>query len=242
MATLTPTRPTDLHLEPPHRPDERAVIRRGGLAALGGAAALFGAFATYPIFDLPSPDGIESLTTYPDIATGRIIENSLYLAAVVLWAVHFLAIGRAVRNPSTGARPLAPSVGVFGLTVLAAGALIHIATSELSDLYIEPAATAAEQANIVLAWQTSQAIFDTLLVTGAAIVPLAMIAVSWSLIRTHVVDRLSGGVALALGIVGSVGGAAGVIAGPGSPGVPVAMLAMFGFHAVIGWRLSRPER
>ena len=153
---------------------DRAMIRRGGLAGLGGSAALFAAFATYPIFDLPEVDKVESLTNFPEIVTGRIFENSLYLAALVLWAVHFVALGRAVRTTANPTRSLVPVVGVFGLMIMAAGALIHVATLELSDRYIAAAGNETLQANIVLVWQGAQAIFNTLLVTGAAIVPLAM--------------------------------------------------------------------
>ncbi len=224
-------------------------IRLGGLAGFGGAAALIAAFFTYPIFDLPSVDEVESLTNYPELATGRIIENSLYLAALVLWAVHLISIGRAVaarrsaQGETTVARPLAPIVGVIGLVVMATGSLIHIATSELSDRYIAASETvsegATEQANIVLVWQGAQAIFNTLLVTGAAIAPLAMVVLAWSLIKTQVVGRIAGGVALALAVVASVGGAAGVIGGSDSPGVPAAVLSMTVFHAVVGWRMTR---
>jgi hypothetical protein len=214
------------------------ISRSGGLAGIGGAVALFAAFTTYPIFDLPSVDEIQSLTDYPELATGRILENSLYLAALVLWAVHFVAIGRSARS-ATGKPSLAPVAGVVGLSVMAAGALIHVTTAELSDRYIDAAGSAGDQADIVLAWDTVQILFNALLVTGVAIVPVAMAALGWSLMRTQVIGRLSGVVALSLGVVASIGGAAGVIAGPSSPGVAIAVLVMVIFHALVGWRMVR---
>ncbi len=253
MTTLTNARATGHRIETPTAADDSAT-RRGGLAGLGGAAALVAAFFTYPIFDLPSVDEVESLTNYSELATGRVVENSLYLAALVLWAVHFVAMGRTGRQTADGgtadsATPhgestnggplLAPVVGVFGLVVMATGALIHISTSALSDLYIGAAGSAAEQAEIVLVWQALQAVFNTLLVTGVAIVPFAMVTLAWSLIKNGAVGRLSGGIALALGAAAAVGGAAGVIGGADSPGVPVAVLSMLVYHAIIGWRLVR---
>jgi len=214
-------------------------LRRGGLAGLAGVAALFGAFLPYPIFDLPNPDAVESLTTYGDIATGRIIENSFWLAALVLWAVHFLAIGRALRDRLPGSGSPFPAVAVFGLVPMAAGALIHVATMELSDLHNEPAATAADQANVVLTWQAVQAVFNALLVTGAAIVPVAMVAIAWSLKAAGLVGRFSGGIALAMSLLGLVGGVIAVVAGANSVGVQIAVLSMLCFHAIVGWRLAR---
>ncbi|MEL6983375.1 MAG: hypothetical protein AAFO29_13200 [Actinomycetota bacterium] len=183
-------------------------------------------------------DEVESLTNYPELATGRILENSLYLAALVLWAVHFVALGRSARDNATGKPSLAPVVGVVGLSVMAAGALIHVTTAEFSNRYVD-AGSAAEQADIVLAWDTTQILFNALLVTGAAIVPVAMVALGWSLMRTQVLGRVSGVAALSLGVVASIGGAAGVVAGPDSPGVPIAVLTMVIFHALVGGRIVR---
>lgn len=225
MTTIRKAEPTD-------------ISRNGGLAGLGGAVALIAAFTTYPLFGLPSVDDVESLTNYPELATGRILENSLYLAALVLWAVHFVALGRSARDTATGKPSLAPVVGVVGLSVMAAGALIHVTTAELSNRYVD-AGSAAEQADIVLAWDTTQILFNALLVTGAAIVPVAMVALGWSLMRTQVLGRVSGVAALSLGVVASIGGAAGVIAGPDSPGVPIAVLTMVIFHALVGGRIVR---
>lgn len=216
----------------------KATQRRGGLAGIAGSVALIAAFLPYPIFGLPEPDDVKSLTDYPELATGRVIENSFYLLALVLWAVHFLAIGRVVRGPATGARLFAPAIAVFGLVPMAAGSLIHVSTSELSALYVD-STTAADQGDVILAWQSLQALFNTLLVVGVAIVPLAMLGTAWALFRTETVGRVVGGVALALGIVGSIGGIAGVVGGSGSPGVPVAVLAMLVFHGLVGWRLTR---
>lgn len=230
---------TEHPTEPVRTADGVAGVRRGGLAGLAGVAALFGAFLPYPIFGLPNPDDVESLTTFADITTGRIIENTFWLAALVLWAVHFMAIGRALRNRSDEERSFLPAVAVFGLAPMAAGALIHVATMELSDLYTDPATTAADQANIVLTWQAVQAVFNTLLVTGAAIVPVAMVAIAWSLLSAGLLGRLSGGIALAISVLGVVGGAIAIVAGANSAGVQLAVLSMLVFHAVVGWRLFR---
>ena len=218
----------------------RLLLRRGGQAGLAGSGAMFAAFAVVGILGLPDTSTIESLTTYPDIATGRALENSFYLAALVFWAVQFVAIGRALVDPATGRPPLAASVGVFGLIPMAAGALLHISTSALSDRYTDPAATTADRADIELVWHGVQALLDTLLVTGVAIVPLAVVALWRPLVRSKVVGRFSGGAVLALGLIGSVGGAAAVAtADVGSAGIVIAVLSLIVVQTVIAWRLVR---
>lgn len=221
-----------------HRPSTRGgpPLRYGAMAGLAGVAALVGAFLPYPILGLPNPEALESLTTYPEIATGRVIENSFWLVALVLWAVHFMAIGRRLRDRSEGTGSFFPALAVFGLAPMAAGALIHVSTMQLSDLYVEPG---ADRASITLVWQAIQAVFDTLLVTGAAIVPAAMVGTVWALWRAGLVSRVSGAAALAFSVVGVVGSIVAVIGGANSSGVELAVLAMLGFHAVVGWRLTR---
>lgn len=84
-----------------------------------------------------------------------------------------------------------------------------------------------------------QAVFDTLVITGVAIVPVAMATLAWSMMQSDVFGRVVGGVALALSMAGAVGGAGAVIVGPDFAGIQVAMLSMVVFHAIVGWRMLR---
>lgn len=138
---------------------------------------MVGAFVVVSVFPLPSVSDAESLTTYPDLVTGRVLENSFYLAALVLWAAQFIAIGRALDDPTTGRPPIAPWVGAFGLLPLAAGALIHVSTASLSDRYSAPDATPADQEMMVAAWAAGVAssILTTLAVHGL---------IGWRLVRS----------------------------------------------------------
>lgn len=123
MTPQTKPRPVETTAHPEFRPEitsnfeveERAARHRGGVAGLAGSVGLVLAAAVYPIFDMPSPDHIDSLINYRDFATGRIIENSAYMAALLLWAISLMAIGRTLRNRHTGTRPMAPAIALIGL-------------------------------------------------------------------------------------------------------------------------------
>lgn len=218
---------------------DRHLLRRGGRAGLAGSAAMLGAFVVVGVVAPPSVSEVESLTTYPDIATGRILENSLYLAALVLWAVQFVAMGRALVDRAIGRPPLSPWIAAFGLVPMAAGALIHISTSLLSDRYTAADATAADRAMIEAGWAAAQSMFDAFLITGAVIVPMAVVALSRALIRSTAVGPVFGRVVLGLGLAGSIGGVVAVVDPTSAPGVAGSILTTLVAQTLIGWRLVR---
>ena len=94
---------------------------------------------------------------------------------LILWVAHFLALYRALRE--TSPRPLFGSVlGIVGLGVLAAGALPHVASVPISELYHAPGATPEDQATLVLLWQATEGIFDALFGVGLLLVPMGFAA------------------------------------------------------------------
>ncbi len=66
------------------------------------------------------------------------VENSLYLVILLLWVTHSLALYRALRETSPTPALFGTVLSILGLGVLAAGALPHVATAPLSDLYHAP--------------------------------------------------------------------------------------------------------
>jgi hypothetical protein len=94
------------------------------------------------------------------------VEEVLYLGVLALWAIHFLALYRALRGTSLAPALFGSALGIMGLGVLAAGALPQVARTPISDLYHAPGATPEDQATLVLLWQATQGIFDALLVVG----------------------------------------------------------------------------
>src|SRR2546429_10017109 len=127
--------------------DERNVLLWGGLAGILGGIIFILVFVVVLAFVGPDPAEPEGLVKrFPDIRAARTVENSLYLVVLILWVTHFLALYRALRGTSLAPALFGSVLGVAGLVVLAAGALPHIVTARLSDLYHAPAATAEQQA------------------------------------------------------------------------------------------------
>jgi hypothetical protein len=90
-----------------------------------------------------------------------------------------------------------------GLSVLAAGAIPHVVTSRLSDLYHADNATADDRATLVLLWQANQAMFDALLLVGLLVMPVGVILLGFAMSRDPPSARLPGASASRLASSGS---------------------------------------
>ena len=122
---------------------EKSVLRWGGLAGIVGGIVFMIVFVIVGVFV-----GMEfvEVARFPDVRTARIVENSLYLAVLILWVPHFLALYRALRATSLAPALFGSVLGILGLVVLAADALHHIWQTPISDLYHAPGATREAQA------------------------------------------------------------------------------------------------
>jgi hypothetical protein len=206
--------------------------RRSGLAGIAGSLLFIVVF----IFVGLVVGADASIQAFPELRAGRTVENGLYLAALVLWIAPFLALGRALRESSPIAATRASVLATVGVAILAAGALPHVASVPISDLYHAPGATAADQAALAAVWEGIQAIGTMLLVTGLAIVPLGVIGLGVAMLRSPDFGaRLARG-CIALGVVG-VGVAVVLLVDPLSPIAAVGFFALVAFHLAAGWRL-----
>ena len=148
---------------------EKSFLRWGGLAGVLGGVLFIVVFVVVIVFvgaDL-SVQAEELVRRFPDIMAARTVENGLYLVVLILWVAHFLALYQALRETSRGPALFGSVVGIVGLGVLAAGALPHVATAPISDLYHAPGATPEDQATLVMMWQATEGIFDALLFAGS---------------------------------------------------------------------------
>jgi len=171
----------------------------------------------------------------------RTVENSLYLVVLILWVTHFLALFLALRRTRL-APPLFGSVlGILGLVVLAAGALPHVATAPISDLYHAPGATPEDQADLVLLWHATQGIFDALLVVGLVVLPIGLISLGSAMLDVPAFGKALGGISVGLGVIG-VGAAVVVLIDPSSPIAALGFFALIIFHLVLGWKTYRLSR
>ena len=156
---------------------ENRVPRWGGLAGLIGGVLFIIVFGIVGVFvgaEPAGPDG--AIARFPDIRAARTVENGLYLVVLALWAIHVVALFRALRETSLAPALVGGALGILGLAVLAAGALPHAASVAIADLYHAPGATPADQATLALIWQGTEGIFNALLVTGLVILPMSLLA------------------------------------------------------------------
>jgi hypothetical protein len=220
---------------------EKSVLRWGGLAGILGSIILILVFAIVIVFVGPDPADPEGLVArFPDIKTARTVENSLYLVVLILWVTHFLALYRALRGASLAPALFGSALGILGLVLLAAGALVHVATAPISDLYHAPGATPEDQATLVLLWQATQGIFDALLVAGLFVLPLGLIALGMAMLRSPALGKGFGGASVVLGALGGLAAVALLVEVS-----PIAVVGIFGlivFHFVLGWKVHSLSR
>jgi uncharacterized protein DUF4386 len=223
--------------------EEKSVLRWGGLAGVLGGVLFILVFAVVIVFVGPdlSADPEELVKRFPDIRAARTVENGLYLVVLILWVAHFLALYRALRETRRAAALFGSVLGIVGLGVLAAGALPHVATTPISDLYHAPGATPEDQTTLVLLWQATQGIFDALLFVGLVFLPVGLIALGGAMFGTPAFGRGFGGVSVVLGVIG-VAAATVVLIDPLSPIAAVGVFVLIIFNLVLGWKVYSLSR
>lgn len=221
-----------------HRQDG-GIARWGGLSGIGGGVLLLVVFAIVGIFAGAEPEGLAGpIERFPEIRTARTVENGLYLAVLVLWVPLALALFHTLRGTSPASALFGSALNVFGLAVLAAGAVPHVVTSRLSDLYHADGATAADQAALVLLWQANQGLFDALLVVGLLVTPVGVVLLGLAMRRDAAFGKAAGNVSVGLGIAG-LAAATVVLVDPLSSAAAIGVFALLGFHLVAGWKCYR---
>lgn len=218
-----------------HTAQEQSVLRWGGLAGIVGGIIFMLVFVIVGVF---VGMAFVEVTRFPDVRTARIVENSLYLAVLILWVFHFLALYRALRETSLTPAFFGSVLGILGLVVLAAESLHHIWQTAISDLYHAPGASLEAQATLVLLWYATHGIFRTLLVTGLLFLPIGVIALGVAMFKAPAFGKGFGGLSVVLGVAGVVA-AAVLLVDPRSLVAVVGVFALIVFHLVLGWKVYR---
>ncbi len=223
---------------------DKSVLRWGGLAGMVGGILFILTFVVV----LAGPVGIEEpasleawVIRFPDIRAARIVENGIYLVALILGVPLFLALYRALRRTSLAPALFGSVLGILGLVVLMAGALPHVATAPISDLYHAPGATPGEQATLALLWQATGGIFDALLAVGFFVVPIGLIALGMAMLGDPAFGKGFGGVSVALGVIGLVAATFNII-DPSSMIAVATFFAIIIFYLVLGWKVYSLSR
>lgn len=136
---------------------DQSTARFGGLIGILGSALLLGVFAFLSAFaGLETLDAQAALERYPDIRWARIIENTAYLFALALWALHSVTLFVVLRANSPATALAAMVMSVLGLAILAAGAIPHTAETVISDFYHAPDTAAELMPVLIVAWEVSR--------------------------------------------------------------------------------------
>ncbi len=223
---------------------EKTVLRWGGLAGVLGGIL----FILTWVVVIAGPVGMEEpadlqewVARFPDIRAARIVENGLYLAAVILGITLFLALYRTLKRTSLAPALLGSVLGILGLAVLMVGALPHVAHAPLSDLYHAPGATPVDKATIALVWQATWGIFDAILYVGFLVVPIGLAALGVAMLGASAFGKGFGGASVVLGVVGFVAAVLQMI-DPSSMIGAGSFLAIVVFYIVLGWKVYRLSR
>jgi len=216
----------------------RNVLRWGGLAGMLGGVFFALSAAVVIGFGLPDPGTPEALARFPEIRAARTLENAFYLVAVVLWTHHSLALYRALRGPSPASAFFGCALSVMGLVVLAAGALPHVASPRISDLYHAPGTSSADKAALALMWQANYGTFDALLAVGILVASAGLIVLGMAMLGAPAFGKSLGWVSVGLGGAGVVAGYVAMV-DPSSPVPAVGFLALTVFSLALGWKIYR---
>jgi hypothetical protein len=224
--------------------DERSVLQWGGLAGILGGIL----FILSWVVVIVGPVGMEDpadlagwVTRFPDIRAARVVENGIYLVALILGVMLFLALYRALRGPSLAPALFGSALGILGLVVLMAGAVPHIAHAPLSDLYHAPGATPEDQAAIALMWQATWGIFDSLLYVGFFVVPTGIFLLGLGMLKAPAFGKGLGWLSVVLGVVG-LAAAVLQMADPSSMVGALSFFSILIFFLVLGWKVYSLSR
>jgi hypothetical protein len=184
------------------------------------------------------------VTRFPDIRAARVVENGIYLVALLLEVTLFLALYRALRRTSLAPALFGSVVGILGLTAMVVSTTPHIAHAPLSDLYHAPGATPGDQATLALLWQATWGIFDAMLYVGFFVVPIGLIILGVGMLGAPAFGKRFGGVSVVLGVLGLVAAVLQMV-DPSSAIGAGSYFACLIFYFVLGWKvysLSRGPR
>lgn len=218
-----------------HMAQEKSVLRWGGLAGIVGGILFIVVFVIVGVFV-----GMEfvQVMRFREVRTARIVENSLYLAVLILWIPHVLALYRALRATSLAPALFGSTLSILGLVVLAAESLHHLWQTPISDLYHASGTTAETQATLVLLWQTMHGLSHMLLVTGLIFLPIGITMLGMAMFNAPAFGKAYAWLSVLLGVAGFAAAFVLLVARDSVIAV-VCVFALIIFHLIVGWKTYR---
>ena len=218
---------------------EKSVLRWGGLGGMLGGIIFILAWVVIiagPVGLEDPADLAEWVTRFPDIKAARVVENVIYLVALLLEVTLFLALYRALRGTGLAPALFGSVLGIMGLGAMVVSTTPHVAHAPLSDLYHAPGATPADQAALALMWQATKGIFDAMLYVGFFVVPIGLILLGVAMLGDPSFGKGFGGLSVVLGVLGLVAAVLQLV-DPASMTGAGSYFACLIFYLVMGWKV-----
>ena len=215
---------------------EKSVLRWGGLAGILGGIAFIFTIIILVGFVPATPATTEGLVSrYPDVRAAITAGEIVYLVAVILWVILFLALYRALRGSSLAPALFGSGLSLLGLVVYATGALPVVALGPISDLYHASGATSAQQATTVLLWQGIQGIFNETDTVGFAVFSIGLIILGLAMLKAPAFGKVFGGLSVVIGVAAVLG--ISFFAVDSSTFAIFGILALLIYPLIFGWKL-----
>jgi hypothetical protein len=184
---------------------EKNVLRWGGLAGILGGTLSILVMVFVVVVIGADPAGIKDVVArFPEIHLLRVVENVVYLVALLFEIPLFLSLFWALRKESLAPALFGSVVGIVGLVSMAISATPHVAHYPLSELFQAPGATPEAQEAIAIMWQGTWGMFDAQLFVGFFVVPLGLILLGVAMFGASAFGKGLGWMSVAIGVVAFV--------------------------------------
>ncbi len=184
---------------------EKNVLRWGGLAGiLGGTLSILVMVFVGVVIGADPANIKDVVARFPDIHLLRVVENVVYLVALLFEIPLFLGLFWALRKESLAPALFGSVVGIVGLVSMAISATPHVAHYPLSELFQAPGATPEAQEAIAIMWQGTLGVFDAQLYVGFFVMPLGLILLGVAMFGASAFGKGLGWMSIAIGVVAFV--------------------------------------
>jgi len=164
---------------------EKIVLRWGGMSGIVGGILfiLSMAFVAIAIGDDPA-DLQEIVARFPEIHMLRVIENSVYLMALLFEIPLYLSLFWALRKQNLAPALFGSAISIVGLVSMIISSTPHVAHHPLSEIFQETGTTPEAQEVIAMIWQGTWGMFDAPLYVGFFVVPIGIILIGIAMFGT----------------------------------------------------------